>query len=201
MDPKAIVIAKSRLRVATQALDDLRNCTKYDDFFDRWFIFLAAWKGIYTTLEQGAKASPQSRQWFGAKKEERKKDPLLQYLFQARNDEEHGLAQSVAPSEGQALYAIPDAGVENRKLRLEVDTLTGKQRLLRDDGGPIELIQEHPPGPALQTVKGRDKDQYAPPMAHLGQTIDMTPIGVATAGLGYMVALISEAERLCKPSP
>lgn len=200
MNPDAIVIARSRLRVATQTLNELNRCTNHDDFSDRWFVFITSWKSIYTVLEEGAKASPQCRQWFGAKKAERRKDPLLQYLFQARNDEEHGLAQSVQPSGGVQLYSIPDVGVPNRQMRIEIDPVTGRSKAVRNDGGPITLIQESPPGPSLQVVTGRGNVQYGPPIAHLGKMLDdISPAGVATVGLNYVGALISEAESIFAP--
>lgn len=92
MNLNAITKAESRLRLATQQLESCSNAANHNDFADAWYLFLVAAKNVLTTLEQGAKSSAQSRQWFGAKKQERKDDPLLQYLFQARNDEEHGLA-------------------------------------------------------------------------------------------------------------
>ncbi|MEL7687903.1 hypothetical protein AAG596_08325, partial [Citromicrobium bathyomarinum] len=73
MKPQGLEKARRRLRVASNALDQLKAAASDAEFEDAWFIFLTSWKGIYTTLEQGAKSSAQSRQWFGGKKAERKR--------------------------------------------------------------------------------------------------------------------------------
>jgi hypothetical protein len=198
MEPTAIVVAKSRLRIATRALDELHSCTNYDEFFDQWFVFLTAWKGIYTSLEQGAKTSAQGRQWFGAKKAERKTDHLLQYLFQARNDEEHGLGRSVAHAERVQLYDIPDPGSEKR-INVSFSPITGAMQVTREDKGPLSLVQDFGPGPSLQVVTGRGGIQFAPPIDHLGERIDITPLSVAAIGLAYITALVAEAEKVLTP--
>jgi hypothetical protein len=110
MDSKAITKARSRLRVSEKALNELAECNDYQTFSDTWYTFLVAWKNIYTALEQGSKASAQSRQWFGAKKQARKGDKLLQYLFEARNDDEHGLNDSTALDPGGLAIGVSKPG-------------------------------------------------------------------------------------------
>lgn len=93
MDPKAIAKAELRFAKATSCLAEIQKPpSTYKDFLHIWTDFLLALNAVYTSLEQGAKSSPQSRQWFGGKKRERRQDPLLRYLHQARNADEHGLA-------------------------------------------------------------------------------------------------------------
>jgi hypothetical protein len=201
MNPNAIDKAQSRLRTAARALADLEQATDYRTFFDHWYVFLTGWKGVYTVLEQGAKQSAQSRQWFGAKKAERRADPLLQYLFEARNDEEHGLEPSIVPALGRMRVELPDVGVEGRQISVEANPLTGEMRAFRPDGGPLSISQSHGPGPALRPVKGRGGRMYGPPIVHLGQRIDLAPLEVARAGLRYVEALVNDAIQTCPPSP
>ena len=78
------------------------SATNYADFEAAWTDFLVSTNAIYTILEVGAKGSPQSRQWFGRKKIERRNDPLLQYLHQARNADEHGMAPVADRSRGNS---------------------------------------------------------------------------------------------------
>jgi hypothetical protein len=96
MDQRALIKAQRRLSVAQKAIERLPETADFDAFSEQWYIFLHAAKGVYITIEQGAKASAQSRQWFGRKNNERKSDPLLRYISEARNDDEHGIAEPVA---------------------------------------------------------------------------------------------------------
>src|SRR3546814_20065635 len=91
MNPKALHKAQLRLRVASKTAADLKDCKTYGDFSDAWYILLHAAKGIYTMLEQGSKPTPQGRHWFGGKNQERKADPLLSYVNENSNDDEHGI--------------------------------------------------------------------------------------------------------------
>ena len=161
-------------------------------------MFLTAWKGIYTVFEQGAKTSPQSKQWFGAKATQRRGDTLLQYLYQARNDEEHGLTKSIKLSGGTYLY---ERG-EEKRIQVQPGIMPGTVRAIDPDTGrALKLISQTPPGPTLARVRDRSNKIYGAPIFHLGEHIaDTTPIGVAQAALKYTAKMIDEAAAL-KPAP
>ncbi len=75
MNRSAVEKAKARLRVARKALAELKESRTFSDFSDAWYVLLTSSKNVYTVLEQGAKTSAQSKQWFGAKKQARKTRP------------------------------------------------------------------------------------------------------------------------------
>lgn len=102
--------ARRRYRVAEASANALQNAPSYEAFADQWYIFLHAAKGIYTILQQGSKATAQAKQWFGGKNEERKKDPLLRYVTEARNDDEHGLEESTAVQPGSLELGVAAPG-------------------------------------------------------------------------------------------
>ncbi|MEQ1883291.1 MAG: hypothetical protein ABL878_20240, partial [Burkholderiales bacterium] len=95
MDGKALTKARRRLNVARTAAAALDQAPDFDAFSEQWYVFLHAAKGVYTTLEQGAKTSAQSRQWFAGKNAARKNDSLLRYVSEARNDDEHGIEEPI----------------------------------------------------------------------------------------------------------
>lgn len=214
MNRAALEKAKSRLRVAQKALAELKSSRTYSDFSDSWYVVLTSSKNVYTVLEQGAKSSPQSMQWFGDKKRVRRSDPLLQYMFEARNDDEHGLGSAV-------------------RLKLELHEIgvagDGYSNSVRLDGGPFSNVVVHgcgtavafegsPPPPDLKVtpldgkpirvrrtpantvlidVLARGDRTYAPPTHHLGQPLqDGSPIAVAALNIAYLERLLGEAERL-----
>lgn len=96
MDSEAVEQAKVRLQKAEKALQELQAATNYDGAESAWIDFLVAASTIYSKLQQGAKSNAKSRAWYASKKKERKEDPLLRYLHQARNSEEHGTERVVA---------------------------------------------------------------------------------------------------------
>lgn len=197
MDPKAVRKAKSRFRIAKEQLASCERAESHERFSDAWYLFLIAAKNVYTTLEQGSKASPQSRQWFGAKKQERKDDPLLQYLFQARDDDEHGLDEVTELSPGFLGIGKAAQGFSNNITISSLSFENGKLNIgpiTSNDGLPV-LIEQRGPHTVLAPVTARGNIVYQPPTTHLGVQIpEPLPVPVGNLGLAYLEALIADAE-------
>jgi len=197
MDQRAIAKARSRLRIAEKALADLAVCNNYEKFTDTWYVFLTAWKNVLTSLEQGSKDSAQSRQWYGAKKTERREDPLLQYLFQSRDDDEHGLEPITRRVPGQLALGVNKPGFSTKvrfnSLAIKSGRITsGSVESL--DGKPV-LVEQRLPYAALSTVRGRGGVLYQPPISHLGEPLDdPTPYAAGSLGLLWLKNLVEEAE-------
>lgn len=90
MDKRKYRSAVERYERAKAAADRVTKTLDLPELDTAWWTFILAAAGVYSQLEQGAKGSPKSAQWFAEVKAERKRDPMLQYLHQARNAEEHG---------------------------------------------------------------------------------------------------------------
>jgi len=214
MNPKALHKAHHRLTAAKNAIAEVESCTNYDEFCVQWSNFLHAAKGIYTVLEQGAKATPQSRQWFGKKNRERLTDPLLRYVCEARNDDEHGIepvSRYVPPElklgvgrQGYSNTVVDDRGNTfvncgaalsfSGKIPDELPTL----RAL--DGKPI-LNEFIPPHAKLVRVHDRSKTPYDPPTSHVGQPVpDSSPLAIGKLANEYLSKLLDEAQTLASPS-
>ncbi len=199
MSPIAIAKAKARLRGAHTALEGARNAKSYEDFSDNWYNFLVSTKSVLNMLEQGAKSSPQSLQWFGNVKRTRRSDELLQYLFQARNDAEHGLAEVTKLEPGFLSIGRVAPGYSNHiSLSLSTD---GKgvptiHKVESQDGLPV-LMEGRAPHVTLVPVSGRGGETYRPPTQHLGSPLtDKLPVPVGEIYLRYLTKLIAEAEEL-----
>lgn len=213
MDTRALEKAKDRLRLAKSAVENLRSCKTYQEFFDQWYVFLTSSKNIYTVLEQGSKSTPQSRQWFGKVKSLRKSDQLLQYLFEARNDEEHGLGESLRLQPARTTIGVAGAGASNdimlnggpfRNVRV-----TNFNKAVQFEGGVPEGVTVHsldskpvkilrtPASTVLVEVNARGNRKYAPPTSHMTkEVLDKSPLGVATLAISYYEILLKEAEAL-----
>jgi hypothetical protein len=194
MDPKAITKAKSRLRVAEKAIAELAECTDFDTFSDLWYMILVSSKNVYTVLEQGAKASPSTRQWFGGIKSIRRDDALLQYLFEARNDDEHGLDISAEHVPGSISIGVAKLGFSN-SMTFNGSFGPGQTMHVQSNDGMPVLIEETLPHVRLIPISARGNRTLHPPTEHLGQQLtDLSPLSVATHGLSYLTSLVEDAK-------
>lgn len=214
MDPRAIEKADSRLRVARKAVADMKASKTFSEFSDNWYVFLTSAKNIYTVLEQGAKTSPQSRQWFSDKAKFRKSDELLQYLYEARNDDEHGLGSSVEYQAEKHEFGIAAHGrsrsIVTHGKGFEGNVVVGAQRAVVFDGEsppsdfgitPLDgkpTLNKHTAASAiLVEVNARGFRKYAPPESHSGSPItNQEPISVAEIAITYLEFLVKEASSL-----
>lgn len=196
MDAKAISKAESRLRSAEGAVERMKSALDLRHFEDHWYEFLVASKNVWTVLKVGARVKAQSSQWFGGKEAERRRDPLLQYLYQARNDDEHGLRSSVEVVPG-FLGVGKNAPGYSQAIRLD-GTIGpgGTLRVTSMDGKPI-LTEVAPARAYLVPVHDRDeKTVYQPPCEHLSRPLtDTSPVAVAEVGLTYLRNLVAGARQ------
>lgn len=215
MDKKALAKAQLRLRVAEENAGNLRGAADYDTFSQRWYVFLHAAKGIYTTLEQGAKATPQARQWFGQKNQERKDDPLLRYITEARNDDEHGIEEGTERVPQSLRLGVGELGSDNILRDERGNTfigcgtairivgghpgMTNLPRLRTLDGVPAKSVFQAE-SVVLKTVHDRSKRPYAPPDSHRGAALSKgDPYEASRLTVIYLTALLNEAASFCKP--
>lgn len=198
MDRRAVIKAKQRLQMVEQIIERMQACANFEEFDAVWYQFLTAAKNIYTVLEIGSKVSPRSRQWFGSIVSQRRKDPLLQYVFQARNDTEHGL-EPILSIVQQAMgvtvaYSGSDFSVEfnmrvDEKGKLFVEDISSDSR---EPAAQFEII-----GIKLADVHDRANTTYAPPRHHLGLALSgNSPTIVAVLTHEYLSKIVVSAEAL-----
>ena len=166
-----------------------------EQFHEAWYGFLTAAKSVYTALETGSKVSPQSKQWYGGKARERRDDELLQYVYQARNDDEHGLGAIVEQVPGSLSIGVAKPGYSNA---IQLDGFLGPGGTLKVtslDNLPV-LTEITPSHVALVAVDARGVI-YQPPTKHLGNPLaSKLPLPVAELMIVYLEGLITEASGL-----
>ena len=204
MDPKAIIKAQSRLRVVSNATAELAIYTTHENFIDNWFSFITAANSTYTALEQGAKLNARSRQWFGEKKKYRRRDELLQYIFQARNDDEHGIEPISEQVDGKITLRITVPDTSPHEVNINQIMLGDKwynPDELSQDKLP-ELVKHTSPYAKLKAVTGRGGEIFKVPISHLGKSLEAaSPFLFATLVLKYLTELVEQAEGFHTPSP
>jgi hypothetical protein len=149
---------------------------------------------IYAKLEQGSKRNKNSESWFGTKKRSRHEDPLLYYLYVARNSDEHSLELvSSFGIAGRSLHKNVSVTVDETKRNVHID--------LGDGTGVMqgEKIAELSLGfyPQPVTSNDRKKIRVDLPDRHLNQPIDNpTAATIATLAISYLEAMVAEADAL-----
>jgi hypothetical protein len=170
MKREAVDKAKKRMKDALDYFMALDGEMTYEQFEQRWSSFLNAINRAFLAIEAGARDNARTRTWWSKKKHEWKKDPLLQYLHQARNADEHGLEPLSKMAPGY-FTANPPPGINPKSV-------------------------SHP---RLVPVRNdRFGDVFDPPVEHLGQNLHPEEIGLpwdaAAMAMGYHSRLIIEAE-------
>jgi hypothetical protein len=107
MDKLAIAHAKRSLEYAKEAIEAMRASKDFSQAARAWHNFLVAFYEVYEKLKAGTKKDKLSEAWFRELSSFRMNDELLNYLYQARNNETHGLDHSFL-MEGPRLETVTD---------------------------------------------------------------------------------------------
>lgn len=193
---KKIAILKARVRLAKagSSYQSLSVAASYEAISDDWTNFLLAANSIFSILEKGAKDNPQSRQWYGGKKKEGKLDPLIRYINQARNADEHGI-EPVTELKGGYLSILPSE--EGPTIIQRIVILPSHIEVTTPQGYyPPELSLTPNRVVLIPVYDDRYGGAwYQPPKEHLGRPIeDDSIVGIAELTISYLSSLIDEAE-------
>lgn len=187
--PEALKKAESKLRILRETLPRIESCNDFDKFTDLWYIFLVAGKNVYTALKQGATATPQDRQWFGGKESERRRDSLLQYVFEARNQDEHEITPTAQLEPSRVTFST---GVGGKGISVS-GVYPQKFNVKSVDEAPM-TISSQPEHVKLLPVTNEFKQTFQPPTLHLNNLLqDQSPYNLAKLTLAYLEGLVSEA--------
>lgn len=190
----AVQQAEARLMRAREALTEMERATRFSDLDSSWSNFLVASKLAFAKLGAGAKGDDASEGWFWQKLGEQRADPLLSYLFQARNAEEHGLERSIE-------HAYDIRVVEGVSLEVDATFESNGDVTFHKTHSPDEVVHFALKGTLKPVVDIRSGRTFWPPAEHLGSPLrDTSAFGVADAAMAYLEQLISEAAHLPRRS-
>lgn len=195
MKKAAIDKATRRLEDARRAIQRIEKAHYYNEFESAWAEFLTAFNAIYNILSAGARNHLKSQPWLGRKIKQRRDDPLLRYLKQARDTEEHGLEPVTELEPGYISIGAQGGPVHIRSL--EIDGQGNISGDISTPGGGSLVVTKKPASAKLVTVTdGRFGHSVDPPKEHLETKLkNGSPLEVARTGLGYLELLIDEAKR------
>lgn len=200
---KRIALDKARehLSLAKGAIAEMQLSNGFEAYEQAWSHFLIQAGRIYSKLEQGAKGCAKSTPWFGLKKHERKKDPLLSYIHHARNSDEHGIeyissltAETVSASVNQEKgFMFQMRFMVDSEGRFHYRNIKAKS----GDGNDLPVSILNPKIVPLTVHDTLHGDNFDPPQMHLSMPIvDPSPQGLAILAANYLTKLLDEASQL-----
>jgi hypothetical protein len=173
--------ARKELRLASESLAALRVATDHQKLDECWIKVLHNVERCWNKVRAAMKHNTKWNGWIERGRIEgmRTRDPLLAYLHQARDAEEHGLADITVKKPGGLGINPANPGplyIESLVIRNGRIELTSPQPL---------RITVTPATIALSPVVNRNVT-YAVPTMHEGSPLAGTdPITVATAGIAF----------------
>jgi len=178
------------LQRCAELLEELRSAGSPDDFDDRWQRFLGHLERVWNKCQNHFGKSPKWNGWKGRYERQRRTDPLLSYLTNARGAHEHTVSDITNKKPGSiGLGAGPGGSVHIKRL-----TIGPNGQIQGEWDGDLKVTFN--PGradPAPVVNRGR---AYAVPTTHLGSPLpDTTAVTLGKAGLVFYKQLVSDAEH------
>lgn len=201
-----------RLDKARRALFECRNASSDHDLLSAWASLLVSGVGVIHAIEAGSRGTPQGRQWMGKVRRDGRNDPLVSYMHQARNDEEHEADPAIVrPPNLPLCWVDPETGeftpffdgnefdYGNPKLSEDGRAVTfGRYRRIREAGKRRLVIGRSVDQLALRPLTDqRFKTVFLPPLEHQGKRVDnLGPVEIAELFVRYLEDLVDEAASI-----
>jgi hypothetical protein len=188
------VAAAEKLQEADQAVIQMREAQ------DR-MAYEAGWTHLVDCVEQfwvrffdeGKAQFPDFQPWAGTRIAERKREPLLQYLIQARHQSQHG--RICLNWEEGLIQVAPGFTGAIRGFRVFADGTYEIDAVPAYPSVPEPTLVHAPGRPLLPVVENKKhRGAFPPPKEFQGQALtDLSPVGVAKVALEYYSATLRGA--------
>jgi hypothetical protein len=184
-------VARKELRRANDALVALKAAASLETLDACWLNIIRylerCWNKTNAELKRNSKW--QGRPARGQIERQRKQDPLLAYLCNARGADEHGIADITAKEPGA--FGIGPAAGNN----LYIERLTIKNGRITELRSPDRLrIVIQPAKFALAPVVNRGVTYHVPTSHEGNELVDNDPISIATAGIAFYSRILDRIE-------
>lgn len=179
----------AELKRCKELLQELGHATSATDFEDKWQRFLGHLERVWNKCVNHFGKSPKWNGWKGRFEIQRRTDPLLSYLTNARGAHEHTVTEITEKKPGSiGIGPGPSGRVHIKHLEIGPQGIRGEW----DGDLAVTFIPDRvEPAP----VKNRGR-VYSVPTSHLGvQLMDTSATTFAMHGLAYYQNLVAEAEK------
>lgn len=188
---KKLDAARKELEYGKESIAKMRAARAHADLERAWIDLLGYLTKVWNKTEASLKGDPKFYNSPITKRvrDDRSNDPLLVYLAQARNADEHGVEALTEHHPGSiAINSVKQGGALYIR---HLEIRNGQMHLDAPGGARIE---HHPPRTVAVDVVNR-KVRYPVPGTHLGQPItDKSLMGLAALGVSYYAAMLADLE-------
>jgi hypothetical protein len=174
----------------------MKRTTDFHAFYRHWQDFLSRLERAWEAAHRDLQGFPGFQQWLNPYAQQRKKDPLLVYLAQARHAETHSISHTMdRPLRVlfREKYGYP---FRLKKIESTLDkdgTLSINLETAAEDSLLSYEAKIIPVNPVLQRFRNRG-NWYNPPKTHLAMPLKSHhPVDVAMLGMHFYCAFIEEA--------
>lgn len=188
------VAAIEKLEEARGAIDAMRTATHRLEFEHAWGHFLDCLQLAFVRMHTEGKITFTSFQpWVCRYENERKNDPLLQYMYQARHQYQHGLV----PIAWSAPHAVIGRGFMGhvKDIKIYPDGTYAIDSQSMAPNGKEAAVEINPGEPVLVDIFNKKYNQtFVVPSVHLGKPIaNASPRAIAQMTLSYHENMIAAA--------
>ena len=188
--------AAERLGEAKLAISSMETARSRTDYEVEWSRFVDALQNFWTRFEEEGKSKFTNFQpWAGVISARRSSEPLLQYLYQARHQAQHG--NITLNWEEQHLRIAAGFNGHIRDLKIYLDG-TFEMTAIPTPNSTTEAVVTQSFGKALLApiVNKRHRQTFPQPSTFAGVTLtDLTPIGVARVAVDFYDDVLEQAHR------
>ncbi|MCH7822053.1 MAG: hypothetical protein IIA07_08550 [Proteobacteria bacterium] len=189
--------ATAKLDEAQAAIDEMEAAQDRVAFENGWSHFVDALEESWTSFfDEGKAISSKFQPWAGPLDKSRKKDWLLRYLYEARNQSQH--AQVKLDWEDPVALIAPGFSGHIKEIKGFSDGSVVFDAEPYVQGGEENLQFVHQGGGAVlpTVVNGKTKETFPPPTVHQGLPIDVpSPVEAARLGVDYYRGVLLNARK------
>lgn len=179
--------ARSDLNKAKERIEIMKTAKSLDEYENLWRDLLNDLDKCWNKSYQDPIKYPRFQPWQGAFVSKRKSDPLIKYLKQARDAENHSIQEIVEKEHGGVGFRF----VGNRGY---VESMSFKDGVLNHKGTPA-IFQFDPAKINVKSVTNKGHSTI-PPLYHLGQPIKNanSPIALSELGVAFYEKYLMDIE-------
>lgn len=182
---------RQELRLAQDLVGRLKEASSLVELEEYWRQYLRHLDRVWNKAEAHFSKSPRWNGWQGQYLKQRSKDPLICYLVQARNVEEHAIEEI---TEKQASSFSVNPAVRGQEVTMSFRTDANGEVINFRSDAPVQ-IQFSPSRVVLLPVVNRGRT-YQPPTSHMGALVDPNDLtALATKGAQFYEEFLCAAEK------
>lgn len=185
---------QEKLNEAQAGIKQMMTAEDRVNYESGWVRFVESLEEAWSSfLEEGFKNFTNFQPWAGAKKKQRKADPLLYYLIQSRHQSQHGNVR-IEWEEG-GIQIAPDYFGCIRDLKVYSDGSFEVEANPHGSTDNVVTLKSDSGQPKLPVIENtKYKQTYDAPVVHLGNSIvSASPHEVAAMAVAYYVKIYQAA--------